>query len=133
MLTVPEGWARSSRAGAVTFTDKLNSITIQDVSASKAPTVASARVREVPGVAKAASKFAMGNVISITRKAGTAILVTYQQDSAPDQVTGKVVRDAVERYEFWHAGQEAILTLTGPTNADNVDPWRIVSNSLHWV
>ena len=58
--------------------------------------------------------------------------ITYLLDSAPNPVTDKVVRDAVERYEFWHAGQEAILTLTGPEHADNVDPWQIVSDSLQW-
>jgi hypothetical protein len=47
-------------------------------------------------------------------------------------VTGKVVRDAVERFEFWKAGEEAILSLSGPQGADNVDPWQIVSDSLHW-
>jgi hypothetical protein len=43
-----------------------------------------------------------------------------------------VVRDAAQRYLFWHDGQQAVLTLTGPKNADNVDPWRLVSNSLRW-
>jgi hypothetical protein len=53
-------------------------------------------------------------------------------DSAPNPVTGKVVRDAVERFEFWKAGEEAMLSLSGPQGADNVDPWQIVSDSLHW-
>jgi len=47
-------------------------------------------------------------------------------------VTGKVVRDAFERYTFYRAGKRVDLTLSGPTNADNVDPWRIVSDSLRW-
>ena len=38
----------------------------------------------------------------------------------------------MERYTFWHDGQEAVLTLSGPKGADNVDPWRIVTNSLRW-
>ena len=42
------------------------------------------------------------------------------------------IRDAVERYSFWHNGIEAVLTLSGPKGADNVDPWRIVSDSLKW-
>jgi hypothetical protein len=24
------------------------------------------------------------------------------------------------------------LTLSGPTNADNVDPWKIVTDSVRW-
>jgi hypothetical protein len=47
-------------------------------------------------------------------------------------VTGKVGQDAVERYVFFHRGHEVILTLSGPQKADNVDPWRIISNSLAW-
>ena len=42
------------------------------------------------------------------------------------------MREAVERYAFWHDGQEAVLTLSGPKGADNVDPWRIVTDSLRW-
>ena len=53
-------------------------------------------------------------------------------DAPADPVTGKVVHDAVERYEFWRAGTEAILTLSGPVGADNVDPWRIVTDSFRW-
>ena len=58
------------------------------------------------------------------------MLVTYEADSAPNAVTGKAVREAVERYTFWRAGQQVVLTLSGPKGADNVDPWRIVTNSL---
>jgi hypothetical protein len=60
------------------------------------------------------------------------VLVRYQGDSPQDPVTGKVVRDAFERYVYYHNGQRLNLTLSGPTNADNVDPWRIVSDSVRW-
>lgn len=68
----------------------------------------------------------------MTRKAGPVVLLTYQGDSAKDPVTGKVVRDAFERYAFYRQGHEVDLTLSGPVNADNVDPWRIVSDSFAW-
>ena len=29
-------------------------------------------------------------------------------------------------------GRRLDLTLAGPTNADNVDPWKIVSDSVQW-
>jgi len=47
-------------------------------------------------------------------------------------VTGKVVRDDVERYEFWRGGTEAVLTLSGAAGSDNVDPWRLVTDSFTW-
>jgi len=51
----------------------------------------------------------------------------------PDPVTGKTVTDSVERYVFTHGGRTAVLTLSGPRGADNVDPWRIVTDSLRWT
>lgn len=131
-VSVPEGWARSTTAGVTTFTDKLNSVGIQVLPQPSAPTVASAKSTEVPKLAHSVSQYSPGTVTQVQRQGGQAVLVTYQQDSAPDPVTGKVVRDAVERYEFWHNGQEAVLTLSGPVGADNVDPWQIVSDSLTW-
>ncbi|MGO4258663.1 hypothetical protein [Marmoricola sp. RAF53] len=131
-IKVPEGWPRSTTHGVTTFTDHYNSIAIQTVPMATAPTPASARRSEVPSLRSSVSKFTLQQVSAIKRQHGPAVLVTYLLDSAPNQVSGKVVRDAAERYEFWHAGQEAVLTLTGPKGADNVDPWRLVSDSLHW-
>jgi hypothetical protein len=51
----------------------------------------------------------------------------------PDPVTGKARTNAVERHVFTHHGQRVILTLTAPKGADNVDPWRIVTDSLRWT
>jgi len=131
-IKVPEGWARTEAGGAVTFTDKLNSIRMESVSTASAPTVQSAEQNELPAIRAAAKNFQAGKVTAVTRKAGPAVLLTYMADSAPDPVTGKVVHDAVERYEFWKSGTEVILTLSGPQGADNVDPWRIVTDSFGW-
>ena len=68
----------------------------------------------------------------VTRKSGPAVLITYQAASAPNSVTGKTSQLAVERYEFWKNGREAIVTLSGPVGADNVDPWKIVTDSFTW-
>jgi glucose/arabinose dehydrogenase len=131
-IKVPEGWARSSKGGSVTFTDKLNSVTIAVRSLSHPVTPSYAQSHEVPQLQQTVSAFAMGNISTVFRNAGKAVLLTYEKDSAPSPVTGKVVRDAVEQYEFWKNGHEAVLTLSGPVGADNVDPWRIVSDSLTW-
>jgi hypothetical protein len=131
-VKVPEGWARSSPSGAVIFTDKLNSITVESGPAARKPTIASVQGSELPTVERQGGNYKPGKVTVIRRKAGPAVLATYLQDSQPDTVTNKVVRDAVERYSFWSNGTEAVLTLSGPKGADNVDPWRIVSDSLRW-
>ncbi len=132
-VKVPEGWARVESGGAVTFIDKLNSIRMETTATATAPTVQSAQQTELPAIKAAAKGFQPGKITTVTRKAGTAVLITYQADSAPDPVTGKVVHDAVERYELWRAGTEVILTLSGPVGADNVDPWKIVTDSFGWL
>ena len=132
-IKVPEGWARSWSGPATTFNDKLNSIRIETRAASSAPTVASATAGELPAIRTAAHGFVPGKITMVRRKAGPALRLTYRADSAPDPVTGKTIADAVERYEFWHAGQEVVLTLSGPTKADNVDPWALVSDSVRWL
>jgi len=128
-VKVPEGWSRASTGGATSFTDKLNKV---EVAAVAAPTVASVSSTDVSSLKATVAKFAMGKVSVVARGGGSAILLTYQGDSAPDQVTGKVVRDAFERYTFYRGGKRVDLTLSGPVNADNVDPWRTVSDSLRW-
>ncbi len=129
-VKVPEGWSRTTAQGVVTFTDKLNSIQLASAPAPQAPTVSSVSSTQLPKLAASAPGYAPGQVTEVQRTAGSAVLITYQQDSKPDPVTGKVVKDAVERYEFWHQGTQVTLTLSGPVGADNVDPWRIVTDSL---
>jgi hypothetical protein len=131
-VKVPEGWARVVRGGTVSFTDKLNTIRMESRPASAAPTPASARQIELPAIQAASRRYEAGNVTQVHRAAGAAVLITYKADAPADPVTGKVVHDAVERYQFWRAGTEAILTLSGPVGADNVDPWRIVTDSFRW-
>jgi hypothetical protein len=132
-IKVPEGWARTVSGNAVSFTDKLNTVRVETVPAASAPTVAEAKATEVPAIQTASQRFSLQKVETVKRKAGDAVLITYKADSAVDPVTGKVVPDAVERYEFWRNGTEAVVTLTGPVNADNVDPWRTVTDSFKWL
>ncbi len=132
-VRVPEGWARTTAAGATTFTDKLNAITVaRPTAAAKRPTAASATATEIPRLAKTVKGFAAARATTVTRTAGPAVRITYLADSAPDAVTGRTRRNAVERYEFFRSGKRVVLTLSGPKGADNVDPWRIVTDSLRW-
>jgi hypothetical protein len=131
-VKVPEGWARTVNGATAVFTDKLNRVQISAVSASTAPTVTSVTTKVVPQLSGQVPKFAHPKVSQVTRHAGPVVLLKYQGDSAADPVTGKVVRDAFERYAFYRQGHEVDLTLSGPVNADNVDPWRIVSDSFAW-
>jgi hypothetical protein len=131
-VKVPEGWARTVSPAAVFFTDKLNIISIWTTKAA-APTVASARAVEVPAIRHPLHGFALTGVSVVSRRAGTAVLIRYSADSRPDPVTGKVYKDTFERYEFYKNGTEAVVLLGGPAGADNVDPWRTVTNSFRWL
>lgn len=132
-VSVPEGWARTADGAATVFTDKFNSVRVETLARPSAPDVASATADEVPTIASASTGFRPGEVSMVDRKAGTAVLITYTATSPADPVTGKTLTTAVERYEFWQGGQEVILTLAGPQGADNVDPWRTVSDSFGWA
>jgi hypothetical protein len=132
-VKVPEGWARTGNGSVFTFTDKLNTVRVETVPAANPPTVDSARANEVPPIQSGAQRFSLQKVQTVKRKGGDAVLVTYKADSPVDPVTGKVVPDAFERYEFFRNGTEAVLTLSGPVRADNVDPWRTVTDSFTWL
>jgi hypothetical protein len=112
-VKVPEGWSQTSHGRDVRFTDKLNAIELTWDSP----------VPAAPSGAKAST---------VARKAGSAQRSVYLVQGKPDPVTGKARTNAVERYEFAHAGRHVVLTLSGPRGADNVDPWRIVTDSLRW-
>jgi len=130
-VKVPEGWSRSEAGGVVTFTDKFNSIRIESEPQDTAPTVQSVRANDVPAL-ESQPGFKIGTISSVTRKAGTAIRVLYSIDSEPNAVTGKSNTLSVERYKFWKGGTAVILTLSGAKGADNVDPWKIVTDGFMW-
>jgi hypothetical protein len=130
-VSVPEGWAQSTDSTAITFTDKLNAIRIETQPAPTAPTAQTAWSQDLPPEAFMPG-YAPRSVTEVQRNAGKVILVSYQVPSAPNSVTGKTGVDAVERYEYWRGGQEAILILSGPVGADNVDPWRTITDSFQW-
>ena len=132
-VKVPEGWSRTATGGTVSFTDKLNTVRLQRAAASAAPTVAAVRRSELPKLARHEQGFKAGTVTTLQRKAGPAVRITYLARSTPDPVTGKSRVDAVERYLFFHNGHEAVVTLSGPKGADNVDPWRTITDSLRWT
>jgi hypothetical protein len=131
-VKVPEGWSRADQNGAITFTDKLNSIGIASHGAGAAPTAGQVRA-ELPQLARQVKGFSHPRVSVVSRHAGKAVLVRYQATAAPNAVTARAGTDAVERYTFFHKGRTVVLTLTGPRGADNVDPWRIVTDSLRWT
>ncbi len=131
-ISIPEGWARAETHGSVSFTDKLNSITVAWRPTSSAPTTGSAKGVDVTDLQRSVLAFRLKSVASTSLPAGPAVLIVYEANSAPNPVTGKQYRLVVERFELFHHNEEAILSLSSPVGADNVDPWRTVSESFGW-
>ncbi len=131
-VDVPEGWARTERDNVVTFTDKYNSVTIQSMPASSTPTIDSVTAQNLTDVSLDPT-FALVDVTTVTRQAGDGVRAVYEIGSAPNEVTGKKALLEVERYVFFHNGTLVVLTLSGAKGADNVDPWKTVSDSLTWI
>ncbi|MET7396476.1 hypothetical protein ABZS66_23645 [Dactylosporangium sp. NPDC005572] len=131
-IKVPEGWSRSETGDTATFTDKLNTITVGLGARGTAPDVAAGQA-ELASLRDNAG-FSAGPVTVEQRPAGPVLLIRYRADADADPVTGKVVNDDVERYEYWHAPADMLtVTLAGPHGADNADPWRTVTESVRWL
>ena len=131
-VKVPEGWARTESSGAVTFTDKYNSITVEAHLGSKPPTIGDITSSGLEDVTTNPT-FKLIDVTTASTRSGPAIRARYEIGSAPNPVTGKSALLAVERYIYFLDGTRAVLTLSGAKGADNVDPWKIVSDSLKWT
>jgi hypothetical protein len=130
-VDVPEGWARTDASNHVHFNQKLIDIDIALETSALAPTQATAQA-ESRSLARSNPCFKLAEITTVTRRSGPALRIAYQVDSAPAAVTGKLVRDDVERYELWHAGTKAVITLSAPAGSDNVDVWRRITDSFAW-
>jgi hypothetical protein len=131
-VSVPEGWARTKATSEVTFTDKLNTVQVTWAPGSAAPTVASAKKTDVPTLSANGRAFKLVGVKSVQLPAGPAVLIEYQVNSDPNPVTGKQYRLDVQRYEIFRNGRAVAINLLSPVGADNVDPWRMVTESFKW-
>jgi hypothetical protein len=128
-INVPEGWPRTENNGAVTFSDKYNSIGVTSGSVAAAPTVESVGNSGLADVSSDPT-YRPGTVAVVKTAGGPAIKATYEIGSAANSVTGKKALLAVERYVYFANGTQVVVTLSGAKGADNVDPWKIVSDSV---
>jgi len=131
-IKVPEGWSRTTTATSATFTSSLNSIKVMWMPMTAAPTVNSVRATAVPALKTSASAFRLQSVHPVSLTGGPAVELVYLVNSAANPVTGRRYRLVVERFALYHHGRGAVLSLSSAVGADNVDPWRIVSQSFRW-
>jgi hypothetical protein len=130
-VSYPEGWAQRSVPGGVTFVDKNNLIRIT-LSRGTAPTTA-AVLAELSRERREQPTLNYGSPSSVTIAGVPVVKVGYATLSSPNPVTGKRVRLLVDRYVFAHAGRVATLDLGTPAGVDNVDAYRMIAHSFHWL
>ncbi len=132
-IKVPEGWSRKHTASSFTFASNLNAISVAWQPMKSAPTVSTARSTTVPALSQAGLAFRVQSVRAVTLSGGRAVEIVYRVNSRPNAVTGRQYRLVIERFEFFRNGRAAVLSLSSAVGSDNVDPWRIVSQSFRWV
>lgn len=129
-IRYPEGWLQSGHGPSVTFQDKNNRIRIV-VSNGTAFTAASVRA-DVAALKSTNASFQATAPVPLALPAGHAFKVSYSTKSAPDPVTNKRVTLAVDRYYLSKGGKRAIVDLGAPMGVDNVDAFRMISQSFRW-
>ena len=129
-IQYPEGWARSGSSSNVNFQDKSNTITIL-VAPGTTPTMASVS-SQLKQQAAADPCISAGKPQSVTVGPNQAIKVTYTTRGAKSPVTGQRNKVSVDRYVFFKGGKVATVDLSNPVGVDNVDAYRMISESFRW-
>lgn len=126
-IRYPEGWARTGNGAAISFRDRGNAVRVA-VAAGAAPTPATvvADVRAIRGASAA------GRVRTLKLGGGMAVELTFTSVGPPDPVTGKRLTITTDRYELGSKGRVATLDLSTPVGVDNVDAFRLISDSFRW-
>lgn len=132
-MQVPEGWSRSDTKDGVTFADKYGSIDIATAKVAAAPTPDSVKSAEVATLTTTGHAVDVQKVRAMPLPAGDAVAVDYLSNSTVNPVTNRKIRLENRRIYFFHNGEEAIVTLSAPAGADNVDQWKMMAESFRWA
>ncbi|MDH6234774.1 hypothetical protein M2281_005395 [Mesorhizobium soli] len=131
-LKVPEGWARTDRADGVSFIDKLDGVVLTRSDMSQAPTVDSVKKDYVGSLEQQERAVKIDSVKAVKLPGGNAIRIVYSSNSSPNEVTNKQVRLENQRFLYFKDGKLVALELYAPLGADNVDQWKLMSESFRW-
>ena len=126
-IKVPEGWARREQPNDVSFSDKYNRVQVALSTQPSAPTIASVKANEVGALEKSPKAIRLAGVTQLALPAGAVVVAHYGANSDVNPVTNKAIRLDNASYYFWKAGKLAVLTLSAPAGADNVDQWQLMA------
>jgi hypothetical protein len=125
-LKYPEGWTRTGTPTDLTFRDKNNSIHLVVRGGAK-PTAASAKA-----ALQGKSGVHVTSAAPVSLKGRPAIKVSYREPGPADPVTGKRPLLVVDRYLYARGAKIAVLDLATQKGVDNVDAYRLISQSFRW-
>jgi hypothetical protein len=131
-VQIPEGWSRTERKSGVVFADKFNKIDVEIGTATGLPSVASAKTQQAFELVKTGRAVTIKAIKNVTLPTGPAVLIDFESNSEPNQVTNKQLRLESNRYLMFKNGKLATLDLSAPKGADNVDQWKLIAHSFHW-
>jgi hypothetical protein len=129
-VSYPEGWARSGNGADVTFQNLGNTITIK-VASGQQPTPASV-TSELKGEAASDPCLSPGTPQAVTVGPNHVVKVTYTTQGQKSPVTGQRPKITVDRYVYSKGGKVATVDLATPVGVDNVDAYRMISESFRW-
>jgi hypothetical protein len=130
-MKYPEGWAQKSKAGTLTIQDKNNVVRVA-VSNAAMPTPAQVD-QQMKDLQTKTPSLKAGAATAMTISSAPAVKVTYTTLSAPNAVTGKTTILMVDRYYLSHNGRLAVIDMGTPQGVDNVDAYRLMSESFTWA
>lgn len=128
----PEGWAQSEQGSGVSFIDKFNGVMVAVEKAAKAPTVATVKDNQAAALVKNGRAVKIIDIKSVKLPGGEAVWVKYESNSEPNPVTNKQIRQENQSYYFYKNGSLATFTVWAPLGSDNVDQWKLMSDSFGW-
>jgi hypothetical protein len=129
-ISYPEGWSRSGNGADVTFQDKGNTVTIK-VAPGQQPTPASVTA-DLKQASSTDPCLSPGQPQATTAGPNQVIKVTYTTEGQKSPVTGQRPKISVDRYVYFKGGKVATVDLATPVGVDNVDAYRMISESFRW-
>jgi hypothetical protein len=127
-VKVPEGWERMEKGQNVGFVDKFGGVAVTIEPSVNPPTLKEL----IAKLAKTEKAFKFRTSKEIQLPGGRALLIRYESESEINSVTNKSVRLENDAYVFSKDGKMAMLWFWAPLGADNVDQWKMMSESFRW-
>jgi len=131
-VQIPEGWSRTERKNGVVFADKFNRIDVEIGASTASPSTATAKNQQAVELVNTGRAVTIKAIKNVSLPAGSAVLIDFESNSEPNQVTNKQLRLESNRYLMFRSGKLATLDLSAPKGADNVDQWKLIAHSFHW-